>query len=285
MVPHSDQTWLHSRHFPQLLPLKVSTLKLPSNAASTEYNSDGRNDPPRLGVRGPLVGAPCFPLAGSSCIQPQHGLAPSTLFPNSPSKAPIASRCLAAVGSPRVCTCSLLLLPGVFSLVATNWRIRRAERGAPQESSFVAISSSHPGLIRDHARGHAWTTPALHLLCARLLHITTPGRCFFTALGPSLSSEPSFPVPSCLSLQPWLLHPISRLSPSSQGQPSSAWVAAALSTREHQQRACPSLPHAFVCLRRRRPSALTAQSPHRHRKRPLSLLPCRALFPSSSTSS
>lgn len=239
-------------------------------------------------MRGPLVGAPCFPLAGSSCIQHHRGLAPSTLFPNSPSQAPIASRCLAAVGSLRVCTCSLLLLPGVFSLVATNWRIRRAERGAPQESSFVAISSSHPGLIRDHARGHAWTTLPLSICCCvpdLPDSSTLPRHCFSTALGPSLSSEPSFPVPSCLSLQPWLLHPISRLSPSSQGQPSSAWVAAALSTGTSTASLSVSPPQpSFVsgggdhlrCLR----------SPlHKHRKRPLSLSPCRALFPSSSTSS
>ncbi len=64
-------------------------------------------------ARGPLVGAPCFfPWQGPSCLQPLAQLQPSasTLFPNSPSPAPVAQSCLAGVGPASVHPARALLL-------------------------------------------------------------------------------------------------------------------------------------------------------------------------------
>ena len=116
-------------------------------------------------ARGPLDGAPCFfPWQGPSCLQPppqsQCGLAPPPYFPiprrrpQLPKAAWLLGLLVGVVGPAAAHSCSLPLLfwgaEGAekgLSAVAANWRIRRAERGAPQGLSFVPFSRHIPGPV------------------------------------------------------------------------------------------------------------------------------------------
>lgn len=158
-------------------------------------------------------GTPCshpllVPLTRKS-LPTEGGLAPPPYFPALQWPAPIAQNCLAAVG-PAAAACLLLLG------LAANWRIRPTERGALQVPSFALLLSHHiPNSVPGHQRlGH----PHLH---SRRSGLPSRRSVLHSYSYPSLLP----PRSAFCEDRRKLSRPIPCSSLSSQGQPSSAWVA------------------------------------------------------------